>query len=247
MLLDALPRDIKYSIALYLTLSDIHNIVCCNKVLARMSRDDDFWRRKAQYDFPQAYQNKTDKTTSKAWYLKFGLGNELWLQTHHKKRVLFKGVSKLVEDRTNIFWIDLFSNLWCYILQGNSMGDPLISRGRRAIKDEFGGERIKLLPHVKDACPDLSWVLDLSGNLYIYDSRDCELIRSEVKTIGGCHKLGYYVLNNGDLYVEQRTMMRRKIIYLSLERLLMLSFLRRIMFIMLLEREPCGNGVVLRK
>lgn len=202
MFLDTLPKDIKYSIALNLSLIDIHNLVCCNKIMARMSNDDSFWMRKLKHDFPQVDISKSDKTSFKAQYLKFGFGNKLWLQKHHKKRVLFKGVSKLVEDRTNIFWIDLFSNLWCYILHRNFIRDPLISRGQNIIKDAYGGERIKLLAQVKDACPALNWILDLNGNLYVYDYNDRQLKASGVRAIG-CHKgLGYYVLTNGDLYVR---------------------------------------------
>lgn len=205
MFFTTLPKDIKYEIAVHLSLDNLYNLVCCNKSLAGISRDDEFWRRKLTRDFPEEYQNKPQKQTFKGWYLKFGLINELWFMTDRQKRLLAKGVLKIVSSGNDLYWIDRYHNLWHYTLSPKCLCHPLVSQGTDTTKDEYGGlqgrRKTKLLSNIKNVCPALNWVIDLNDNLYVYDYYNHQLKVRSVRNIGCSDEFCYYVLTNKDLYV----------------------------------------------
>lgn len=62
-----LPKDVRYSIGLFLCPRDIISLTCCNKKLANMLSDEQFWYRKLSQDF-SCYSTPPLNLTLKIWY-----------------------------------------------------------------------------------------------------------------------------------------------------------------------------------
>lgn len=108
--LDDMPKDIKYKILVELPIGDLAKMCQTNKKYQEICNNDEFWRRKLIFDFPEYL--KPENLNHKEWYDRIINSGNLY-STEFPNVLVAENVYKCYPiDEDHLFYIDMYYNLY---------------------------------------------------------------------------------------------------------------------------------------
>ena len=197
--MNLLPRDVKYSIIVNLSLCDLLDLGCCSKEWNKLIQAEKFWQRKLAHDFK--IQHFSELKSCYELYHELAVTKfELFTFTCNNTQIqsLCVGVKKIIPTKKHLVYIDVYDNLRVR---------PDFKSIRYPLSRDFLGGGI-LQKRVQDAIfpcfnqLDVDVVIYLSTNNELYMT--CEVgkftIRGNTKSVGGSYPHLYYITDKNELF-----------------------------------------------
>lgn len=213
-----LPKNMKYKIAMQLSLLDLKNLCLTNKRCAELCMDDNFWKSKTLNEYGDYTFKKPDDITYRQFYKRLINSGQLQIAINSKFEYLADNVYKYIPGFFDEYYVTDIGDL-CTIRSGNWNDSDLMVH----IKGKFSKsvskirEKYRLMPNVQDIAftengknENGAMILLLNHTVLtigqylngIMDRRDF-LFEKNIKSVGGFngYNFYYFVTDKDELYI----------------------------------------------